>query len=82
MNAVTVGQLNRYVKSLLDGDGRLHITGRKKDVLVLPDGTKLFLPEYEGRIMETLGTPELAVYHWNPRTERNVQVWLPIEKVK
>ncbi len=26
--------------------------------------------------------PELAVYHWNPRTERNVQIWLPIEKVK
>jgi len=24
--------------------------------------------------------PELAVYHWNPKSERNVQVWIPIEK--
>ena len=26
--------------------------------------------------------PELAVYHWQPKSERNVQIWLPIEKVK
>ena len=44
-----------------DEDGKLHITGRKKDMLVLPDGTKLFLPEYEGRIMRALGHNELAV---------------------
>lgn len=25
--------------------------------------------------------PGLAVYHWMPRTERNVQIWLPIEKI-
>ena len=24
--------------------------------------------------------PELAVYHWHPRSERKVEVWLPIEK--
>jgi len=24
--------------------------------------------------------PELAVYHWKPKSERNIQVWLPIEK--
>ncbi len=45
----------------IDEDGRLHITGRKKDVLVLPDGTKLFLPEYEGALAQALGTAELAV---------------------
>ena len=45
-----------------DDEGRLHITGRKKDILVLTDGTKIFLPEYEGRLMAALGTPELAVY--------------------
>ena len=45
----------------LDEDGRLHLTGRKKDMLVLSDGTKLFLPEYEGMLMKALGTPELAV---------------------
>ena len=44
-----------------DADGKLHITGRKKDMLVLPDGTKLFLPEYEGAVMQALGHQELAV---------------------
>ena len=50
------GDLGRF-----DEDGRLHITGRKKEMLVLPDGTKLFLPEYEGAIMQALGHTELAV---------------------
>ncbi len=45
----------------LDGDGKLHVTGRKKDMLVLPDGTKIFLPEYEARLMKALGNTELAV---------------------
>ena len=44
-----------------DENGLLHITGRKKDMLVLPDGTKIFLPEYESAIMQTLGHTELAV---------------------
>ena len=26
--------------------------------------------------------PELAVYHWLPKAERNIQIWMPIEKVK
>lgn len=26
--------------------------------------------------------PELAVYHWQPKSERNVQIWMPIEKTK
>ena len=26
--------------------------------------------------------PELAVYHWQPKSERNVQIWMPIEKIK
>ena len=50
------GDLGRF-----DGDGKLHITGRKKDMLVLPDGTKIFLPEYEARLMSALGHTELAV---------------------
>ena len=50
------GDLGRF-----DEDGRLHITGRKKDMLVLSDGTKLFLPEYEGAIMSALDHQELAV---------------------
>ena len=44
-----------------DEDGRLHITGRKKDVLVLLDGTKIFLPEYESALMQMLEHMELAV---------------------
>ncbi|MBO5557039.1 MAG: AMP-binding protein, partial [Oscillospiraceae bacterium] len=50
------GDLGRF-----DEEGRLHITGRKKDMLVLSDGTKLFLPEYEARLMQALGHAELAV---------------------
>ena len=50
------GDLGRF-----DENGRLHITGRKKDVLVLADGTKLFLPEYEAALMGALGHTELAV---------------------
>ena len=45
----------------LDEDGKLHITGRKKEILVLSDGTKLFLPEYEAGICLALGTREAAL---------------------
>lgn len=50
------GDLGRF-----DDEGKLHITGRKKDMLVLPDGTKIFLPEYEAELMRGLGHTELAV---------------------
>lgn len=55
------GVLHTGDLGFLDADGRLHITGRKKDILVLPDGTKLFLPEYEAKISALLGHSELAV---------------------
>ena len=45
----------------LDDDGCLHVTGRKKDILVLPSGTKVFLPEYEAAIRATLTCDEVAV---------------------
>lgn len=45
----------------LDDDGRLHISGRKKEMLVLEDGTKVFLPEYEEKLAEALGNPDIAV---------------------
>ncbi|MDO4403528.1 MAG: class I adenylate-forming enzyme family protein [Atopobiaceae bacterium] len=44
-----------------DENGRLHLQGRKKETLVLPGGTKIFLPEYEREIAEQLGTSEIAV---------------------
>jgi len=44
-----------------DEQGRLHLQGRKKETLVLPGGTKIYLPEYEREISEQLGTSEIAV---------------------
>ena len=44
-----------------DADGRLHIIGRKKEILVLSDGTKIFLPEYIREISNRLHTQEIAV---------------------
>lgn len=38
-----------------------------------------WMPEMEFQLTEG---PELAVYHWMPRAERNVQIWMPIEKIK
>ena len=61
------GDLGRF-----DEEGKLHITGRKKDMLVMPDGTKLYLPEYEARLMKALGHTELAVILKNSRP---VLVW-------
>lgn len=45
----------------IDTEGRLHITGRKKDILVLSSGSKIFLPEYEAALAKALGTGELCV---------------------
>ena len=53
---LSTGDLGRF-----DEEGRLHITGRKKDMLVLSDGTKIFLPEYEAALMKALEHTELAV---------------------
>lgn len=52
---VHTGDLGRF-----DENGLLHITGRKKEILVLSDGTKLFLPEYEASLSAALKTAELA----------------------
>lgn len=52
---------------IFDKNGRIHISGRKKDILVLPDGTKVFCPEYEKALADQLGTDELAVSERNGR---------------
>ena len=44
-----------------DDRGRLHISGRKKDMLVLQDGTKLFRPEAEAELSMLLGGADLAL---------------------
>ena len=51
----------------MDEGGKLHITGRKKEILVLADGTKLYLPEYEADLAQALGTNELALVLRNGR---------------
>ena len=45
----------------LDEGGLLRVTGRKKEILVFPDGTKLYLPEYEARLQPALPGREYAV---------------------
>ena len=45
----------------LDSDGKLHITGRKKEMIVLFDGTKIFLPEYEKECTTVLNVRELCI---------------------
>jgi long-subunit acyl-CoA synthetase (AMP-forming) len=44
----------------LDEEGNLHITGRKKEILVMADGTKIFLPEYETKIAHAARLREIA----------------------
>lgn len=56
------GDLGRF-----DENGRLHIVGRKKDMLVLPDGTKVLCAAYEAALSKLLGTAELCVAEKNGR---------------
>ena len=51
----------------LDEQGKLHITGRKKEMLVLPSGNKIFLPDYEKTISDALNNNELAVILLNSK---------------
>lgn len=44
-----------------DDKGRLHLKGRKKDVLLMADGTKIFCPEYEENLEHLTGLPDLGV---------------------
>ncbi|MCR4564033.1 MAG: acyl--CoA ligase [Clostridiales bacterium] len=65
--AIKDGYLHSGDLGYLDSNGRLHITGRKKEMLVLPSGTKIFLPEYEAALSRALGNSELAVILLNER---------------
>lgn len=47
------GDLGKFTE-----DGYLVLTGRKKDILVLSDGTKIYLPEYERQLGDILGPKE------------------------
>ena len=54
------GVLSTGDLGFLDENGCLHITGRKKEILVLSDGTKIFLPEYEALLAEALPGRDFA----------------------
>ena len=45
----------------IDDKGRLHIKGRKSDVLVMSDGDKLFCPECEDDLERMTGLPDLGI---------------------
>ena len=45
----------------IDEAGLLHVNGRLKDVAVLSNGTKLFIPAYERALKRALGEEDLAV---------------------
>ena len=45
----------------IDERGVLRLTGRKKDILVLPDGSKISCPEYESLLAEEVGSDDLCV---------------------
>lgn len=64
---VTGGRFYTGDLGAFDANGTLRLTGRKKDMLVLPDGMKIFCPEYEGRLSELLGTQDLSVILKNDR---------------
>ena len=49
----------------IDENGLLYVTGRKKEMIVLPDGTKIFLPEYEAALIRATGEADLALIYKN-----------------
>ena len=59
--ALAGGWLHTGDLGQLDENGLLRITGRKKDMLVFSDGTKLFLPEAEAQLSALLPGADLAL---------------------
>lgn len=67
INTVQNGVLHTGDLGYIDEDGRLHLTGRKKDILVLSDGNKIYLPEYEAELARAVGDEKIAVVLKNGR---------------
>ena len=44
-----------------DDQGRLLLKGRKKDVLIMADGTKIYCPEYEDELAARTGITDLGI---------------------
>lgn len=60
------GELSTGDIGFLDPQGRLRITGRKKDVLILDNGTKVFCSEWEQQLSALIGC-EVAITLKNGR---------------
>ncbi len=45
----------------MDEKGRLHLQGRKKDLLIMADGTKIYCPEYENDLADMSGQEDIAL---------------------
>ena len=59
--AIRDGVLHTGDRGYLDERGLLHIQGRLKDVITLPNGTKVFVPEYEAAVARALEERDIAV---------------------
>lgn len=59
--ALEGGVLHTGDTGFFDENGLLHISGRKKDIIVLSNGTKIFLPEWEQELGALIKVDELAI---------------------
>lgn len=59
--AIRDGVLHTGDRGFVDDEGLLHVKGRMKDVITLPGGTKVFLPEYEEAVSAALGEHDIAM---------------------
>ncbi len=59
--AIANGYLHTGDLGYIDEKGLLYVTGRKKDILVLDDGTKIYCPEYEENLRKVLPGTDLAI---------------------
>ena len=65
-----------------DKDGRLHLQGRKKDVLIMADGTKVYCPEYEQDLAEMSGQEDIALIEREGRAILVAGAGSDIDKLK
>ncbi len=60
-SAIIDGYLHASDLGRIDENGYLYLTGRKKDILVLDNGTKIYCPEYEYELSEYLPNIDYAI---------------------